>query len=260
MDNQQVALVKSKCNAQRSVPVGFKAEDKTSMFTPRELLDMPFILRDSRQNWAIVSIIGPGYSKNVRISEFAMQICRVCDTKDQADRLCEEAMKSGYDKFDLFVLDISNGFFPLCPPENNSEYETVRYTNQPFLEKIMGNHRNQVAQDFVRVEERSKMKPKPFVPTPTPILNDDEYPSLPTSEVNASESAPPPAAKEETQADEQSKSPRKKRKLEPETECDSTTCEPTECEGECASSLPETDEDQILNNASKRARLGEEYQ
>jgi hypothetical protein len=130
--------------------------------TGLELARLPFPVHLRNQQFALVTYVGP---ETIPASGgFALRIYGTFATKGEAWDCAEKAQQLGYNFFDLDVVDIGEGFFPLPPPADD-ELE-LRYPNAK-LGAIMENHKAAVNRGSENVCKRADEGGEQKDPTPT---------------------------------------------------------------------------------------------
>lgn len=119
---------------------------------PEELATMPFPVNTVNQNWAIISFVGPETAP--RSKDWALRIYGTYASLSEAEADCKKALEAGYDLFDLDIVDISHGFFPI-PPPSDREVGAVDYGNDR-LNEIMGEHKQTMLDRDERVAARAE--------------------------------------------------------------------------------------------------------
>lgn len=113
------------------------------------VLDFPVSLRN--QNYALLSYVGPNTIP--ASGGFAIRIYGTFASYAEAEACAVKAMKNGYNLFDLDIVDIQNGFFPLPPPPDSDV--DLTYSNDK-LAKIMQRHKNAVNNGSRNVVKRAE--------------------------------------------------------------------------------------------------------
>jgi hypothetical protein len=127
-------------------------DDPLERMSPGELVRMEFPVHVPNQNFAVISYLAP-HTLPASKQCYAIRIYATCGTLDEADRMCKRAQEKGYVDFDLFVVDITQGFFPL-PPAQDAEASEVMYPDQVLQDMVVRDQQNRV-KNSKRVEDRA---------------------------------------------------------------------------------------------------------
>lgn len=120
--------------------------------SPEEFMAMPFPVPTPGQSYAIISYVAqhtvpktPGWT--------AMRIYCTCGSLEEAERICVTARSKGFQDVDLFIVKISDGFFPMPPPADASAAELVY--DDAVLSRIMSKDQQRRSTASNRVQERA---------------------------------------------------------------------------------------------------------
>jgi len=114
----------------------------TSKHTPSELITLDFPVNLPNQNYAIISYVAEHTKPSA--SWWGMRIYCTCATTDEAERIVEKARSNGYTEFDLFIVDIAHGFFPMPPPDD-ADIANLKYSDDILNEIMVGDQGSRVA-------------------------------------------------------------------------------------------------------------------
>jgi hypothetical protein len=128
--------------------------------TPAQLSVLPFPVKVPNQQWALISCVGP--HSHPSCDFLALRIYGTFASFEEADDAATKAQTAGYDLFDLDIVDISHGFFPLPPPADADIGDGVTYSDK-VLQQLMSEHKN-ILQDkndrmHVRADEKVDARP-----------------------------------------------------------------------------------------------------
>lgn len=121
--------------------------------SPQELATLEFPVHLPNQNFALISYAGPDTVPAMR-NGFGLRIYGTFASFDEADRAASRAQEKGFTLFDLDIVEINHGFFPLPPPRDDDIPE-VGYCNDR-LAAIMQGHKDHLEKGNKRVEERAE--------------------------------------------------------------------------------------------------------
>lgn len=134
---------------------GFMAKhrDTTKPMTESggDLLVEEFPVNIPNQNYALISYLGPKTLPSA--SWFGLRIYGTFSTMDEANRAATKARDKGFTNWDLFVVDICHGFFPM-PPPCESAITDVQYDSE-VLTKLMKQDQKDVNDAKERVASRA---------------------------------------------------------------------------------------------------------
>jgi hypothetical protein len=121
-------------------------------YSANQLATLPFPVDIRNQNWAIISYVGPNTIP--ASAKFSIRIYGTFHSQKEADDACDEAQGQGYTIFDLCVVDIGHGFFPLPPPEDD-DVPYVEYADK-VLDGLMRKHKSSAMSGNNRITKRSE--------------------------------------------------------------------------------------------------------
>jgi hypothetical protein len=98
---------------------------------------MDFPVRIPNQMYMLMSYVADDTVPKCK--NFALRVYGTFASKDEADEVILKARERGYTFFDMFVVDIAHGFFPLPPPKDE-DIDEVKYVDE-CLNNIMGRHK-----------------------------------------------------------------------------------------------------------------------
>lgn len=110
--------------------------------SPSELITLEFPVNLPNQNYAIISYVA-GHT-NPSASWWGMRIYCTCATIDEAERIVEKARDNGYTEFDLFIVDIAHGFFPMPPPDD-ADIAKLVYSDDVLQQIMVGDQGSRIA-------------------------------------------------------------------------------------------------------------------
>jgi hypothetical protein len=122
--------------------------------TPEQLAKLPFPVSIPNQNFALISYVGP--NTKPMCDEWAIRIYGTFGTFSEACEAADEAQECGYNYFDLDVVDIAHGFFPM-PPPSDADIDVLKY-KQEKLNTLLGKHKNKMMQGSEQVSGRAEGK------------------------------------------------------------------------------------------------------
>lgn len=120
--------------------------------SPGDLLTEEFPVNIPNQNYALLSYLGPATQPSG--SWFGLRIYGTFASVEEANRAADKARQRGYNHWDLFVVDIHHGFFPM-PPPCDSSIADVQYTSD-VLTKLMRRDQDEVKESNDRVTQRAE--------------------------------------------------------------------------------------------------------
>jgi hypothetical protein len=128
--------------------------------TPEELATLPFPVQLRGQNYALISCVAPpGWGTKRTANTLAMRIYGTFETTEQAQTVMKRAMSLGFTFFDLHIVDLSLGFFPLPPPEGFDPEIPTTY-DHPVLTEVMKGHRDIINTSSEKLLDRLNQTPK----------------------------------------------------------------------------------------------------
>ena len=119
--------------------------------TPEDLLDEEFPVNIPNQNYALLSYLGPKTIPSA--SWFGLRIYGTFSTIEEANRAARKAKERHFNSFDLFVVDICHGFFPL-PPPCDSAINEIQYSSD-VLGQLMRQDQEHMDSANTRVGQRA---------------------------------------------------------------------------------------------------------
>ena len=119
-------------------------------YTGAQLATLEFPVHLANQNYAIVSYVGPDTTP--KCNEIGFRVYGTFASLGEAQSVCEKAMSRGFKYFDLDIVDITHGFFPL-PPPCDSDVD-LSYHNKG-LSTIMDRHKAAAIKQSDRVAARA---------------------------------------------------------------------------------------------------------
>lgn len=130
-----------------------KHRDTTKPMTGNadDLLTEEFPINIPNQSYALISYLGPDTLPSA--SWFGLRIYGTFATMDEANRAATKARDKGFTNWDLFVVDICHGFFPM-PPPCESAITDVQYDSE-VLTKLMKRDQQDVNDAKERVASRA---------------------------------------------------------------------------------------------------------
>jgi ElaB/YqjD/DUF883 family membrane-anchored ribosome-binding protein len=156
------SIVKDNSISTQTVPTCFSTMSMFSsriprsdgeLLSPAEMATMQFPVSLPNQRFALISCVGP--STKPKCAHLALRIYGTFCTFEEAERAAETAVKKGYNLFDLDIVEIDQGFFPL-PPPGDAETD-VKYADDT-LNAIMKSHSDSIEERKTRVRERAEQK------------------------------------------------------------------------------------------------------
>lgn len=120
--------------------------------TPSELATLPFPILVPNQNWAIINYVDSDTSPKSKGA--ALRIFGTFASLAEADRVAADAIAAGFTYFDLDIVEICHGHFPLPPPSDDVIGE-VKYSNHR-IHKLMSDHRDGMNKNSDLVEDRAE--------------------------------------------------------------------------------------------------------
>jgi hypothetical protein len=123
--------------------------------TPSQLAVLPFPVNIPNQQWALISCVGPHSKPSCDF--LALRIYGTFASFDEADDAATKAQNEGYDLFDLDIVDIGHGFFPLPPPNDDSIGDGVTYKDD-VLQQLMSQHKSILQDKNDRMHRRADAK------------------------------------------------------------------------------------------------------
>lgn len=127
---------------------------KRDLMSPKELAFAKFPVNIPNQNFALISYAGPRTIPANGI--WALRIYGTFATFDEASRVADEAQDEGFDMFDIDIVEINQGFFPM-PPPSDEDLDVVKYKDKRMME-LMGGHRDKVQDGNAEVIRRADQK------------------------------------------------------------------------------------------------------
>ena len=118
---------------------------------PEDLLDEEFPVKIPNQNYALLSYLGPKTTPSA--SWFGLRIYGTFATIEEANKAARKAKERDFNSFDLFVVDICHGFFPL-PPPCDSDINEIQYSTD-VLAQLMRQDQEHMDSANRRVGERA---------------------------------------------------------------------------------------------------------
>ena len=116
-----------------------------------EILDEDFPVNIPNQSFALISYLGP--KTNPSASWYGLRIYGTFSTIDEATRAAKTARDRGFNSWDLFIVDIFHGFFPM-PPPCDSAITDVQY-HSDILTQLMQKDRDDMNESSKRVAQRA---------------------------------------------------------------------------------------------------------
>lgn len=127
--------------------------------TPEEMASLPFPCHPDRQKFAIISCVAPpGWGTKRTANVLAFRVYGIYETEEEADKQMKKAYGMGYTYFDMFVVDIRDGFIPLPPPTEAGVVPKTFYGNK-ILEEIMRGHRDLVNESSEKLLAKATATP-----------------------------------------------------------------------------------------------------
>jgi hypothetical protein len=129
-----------------------KRTNLTITETPSQLAVLPFPVHIPNQQWALISCVGP-HSKP-SCDSLALRIYGTFASFDEADDVASKAQDAGYELFDLDIVDIGHGFFPLPPPSDIKIGDGMKYKDD-VLQQLMSRHKSILQDKNDRMHQRA---------------------------------------------------------------------------------------------------------
>jgi len=108
--------------------------------TPEELLRAPFPVDTGKHEFAIISYVGPRTTPKTP-GWMGVRIYCTCPSFEEAERICKKAQERGFSHFDLFIVAIGEGFFPLPPPPD-AAIANLCYSDEVLNELVVRDQRD----------------------------------------------------------------------------------------------------------------------